>query len=288
MKERGNCVARPTAATAPLLNDSRLAFNRLIRSHLRSCVASPTSSAFRPHCTCTSARASFRRCPAQAGGPVRPAAAGFGLVRAGGHALAAPRRTAGVRHAGLDRPAVHGPVLVAAGADGAARRPAAAGLDREPGRPAGLPLESLRTPHAAAVPLLALVVTFIGFLNARRTARVVTVEVPLAGLPAALHGFTHRADQRHPRRPDHPARATWRRIVEARQPAQARPGGDHRRPGRRLRAGAGRARRAAAPGWVAGTAATSSPATTSTTRAWSLAGRAAAAGHPACCTTSTW
>jgi len=39
------------------------------------------------------------------------------------------------------------------------------------------------------VPPLALVVTAIGFWNARRIARVVEVEVPIAGLPAALHGF---------------------------------------------------------------------------------------------------
>jgi len=43
---------------------------------------------------------------------------------------------------------------------------------------------------AAAVPLLALVVTLIGFVNARRTARVRSVDVPIAGLPDALHGFT--------------------------------------------------------------------------------------------------
>jgi predicted MPP superfamily phosphohydrolase len=56
--------------------------------------------------------------------------------------------------------------------------------------PRGLPLEGFRTLTAAAVPLLGIAVTFIGFLNARRTARVKTVEIPLAGLPAALHGFT--------------------------------------------------------------------------------------------------
>ena len=43
---------------------------------------------------------------------------------------------------------------------------------------------------AAAVPLLAAVVTAIGFINARRVARVVDVEVPIADLPHALHGFT--------------------------------------------------------------------------------------------------
>ena len=43
---------------------------------------------------------------------------------------------------------------------------------------------------AAAVPLLAGFVTLWGLGNARRTAAVVSVDVPIAGLPAALHGFT--------------------------------------------------------------------------------------------------
>ena len=43
---------------------------------------------------------------------------------------------------------------------------------------------------AAAVPLVALGVTLVGFINARRVARVVEVEVPIAGLPAALHGYS--------------------------------------------------------------------------------------------------
>ncbi|MDQ1922435.1 metallophosphoesterase [Massilia pseudoviolaceinigra] len=43
---------------------------------------------------------------------------------------------------------------------------------------------------AMAVPLLALGVTLIGLVNARRVARVVEVEVPIAGLPTALHGYS--------------------------------------------------------------------------------------------------
>ena len=43
---------------------------------------------------------------------------------------------------------------------------------------------------AAAVPLLGALITLWGFVNARRTAAVVSVDVPIAGLPAALHGFT--------------------------------------------------------------------------------------------------
>ncbi len=43
---------------------------------------------------------------------------------------------------------------------------------------------------AAAVPLLALAAALAGLVSARRTARVRRVDVPIAGLPAALHGFT--------------------------------------------------------------------------------------------------
>lgn len=43
---------------------------------------------------------------------------------------------------------------------------------------------------ALAVPLLAGLMTLVGFLNARRVASVVDVEVPIPGLPDALHGFT--------------------------------------------------------------------------------------------------
>lgn len=42
---------------------------------------------------------------------------------------------------------------------------------------------------AVAVPLLALGITALGFVNARRLARVVRVEVPIAGLPPSLHGY---------------------------------------------------------------------------------------------------
>jgi predicted MPP superfamily phosphohydrolase len=43
---------------------------------------------------------------------------------------------------------------------------------------------------AIGVPLLALGVTLVGFVNARRVAQVVEVEVPIAGLPAAFHGYS--------------------------------------------------------------------------------------------------
>jgi len=47
----------------------------------------------------------------------------------------------------------------------------------------------LRGPTAIGVPLLAVAITLIGYWNARRTAGVVTVEVPVADLPRALEGF---------------------------------------------------------------------------------------------------
>ena len=42
---------------------------------------------------------------------------------------------------------------------------------------------------ALAVPLVALAVTAIGYVNARRVARVVKVDVPIRDLPAELHGY---------------------------------------------------------------------------------------------------
>ena len=52
------------------------------------------------------------------------------------------------------------------------------------------PLPSLALPTAVAVPVLALVAMLCGLAGARRTARVRHVDVPIAGLPAALQGFT--------------------------------------------------------------------------------------------------
>src|SRR6185437_4490677 len=49
---------------------------------------------------------------------------------------------------------------------------------------------TLETGSAVAVPLLAVLATVVGFIDARRRPRVVDVEVPLPGLPAALQGFT--------------------------------------------------------------------------------------------------
>jgi predicted MPP superfamily phosphohydrolase len=56
--------------------------------------------------------------------------------------------------------------------------------------PGHLPLAMLELLSGRAVPVVAAVITAWGFLNARRTASVVTVDVPIRDLPPALHGFT--------------------------------------------------------------------------------------------------
>jgi predicted MPP superfamily phosphohydrolase len=53
-----------------------------------------------------------------------------------------------------------------------------------------LPIDAIARGTAIAVPLLTVLVTAVGFVNARRVARVRDVDVPIAALPAALHGFT--------------------------------------------------------------------------------------------------
>ena len=50
--------------------------------------------------------------------------------------------------------------------------------------------ETFRGYSAVAVPVLACVFTLVGFINARRRAKVRSVEIPIADLPASLHGFT--------------------------------------------------------------------------------------------------
>jgi predicted MPP superfamily phosphohydrolase len=49
---------------------------------------------------------------------------------------------------------------------------------------------SFAVPTAILVPVIAVLITLIGFVNARRLPRVVEVSIPLAGLPQALVGFT--------------------------------------------------------------------------------------------------
>lgn len=56
--------------------------------------------------------------------------------------------------------------------------------------PLALSLPSWQSNSALAVPVLGLLVTVSGFWNARRTAVVVRVDVPIINLPEALHGFT--------------------------------------------------------------------------------------------------
>ncbi|MCY7389037.1 MAG: metallophosphoesterase [Burkholderiales bacterium] len=51
-------------------------------------------------------------------------------------------------------------------------------------------LMSAATISAFAVPVSASLITMIGMWNARRTASVLRIEVPIANLPEALHGFT--------------------------------------------------------------------------------------------------
>ena len=54
----------------------------------------------------------------------------------------------------------------------------------------GLPLGHWAADSALLVPVAALAMSLLGFINARRTAAVVRVDVPIAGLPAVLHGFS--------------------------------------------------------------------------------------------------
>jgi len=49
---------------------------------------------------------------------------------------------------------------------------------------------ALRHQGAPAVPILAAAATIVGFVNARRRARIRRVDIPITGLPPALHGFS--------------------------------------------------------------------------------------------------
>jgi predicted MPP superfamily phosphohydrolase len=131
--------------------------------------------------------------------------------------------------------------------------------------PQTLDLAAWRSHSALVTVLLALAATAWGYLNARRTASVVRIDIPVAGLPDALHGFTMAQISDIHVGPTIRT-AYLQRIVVAGQSAGGRPGGDHRRPGRRQRARAGTPCRAAARTCVRPTAPSSSPATTSITR----------------------
>jgi hypothetical protein len=65
---------------------------------------------------------------------------------------------------------------------------AAVGVDAA--APGSVDLGAAARVTAIGVPIAALAVTLVGLFNARRTATVVSVDVPIAGLPAELHGFT--------------------------------------------------------------------------------------------------
>jgi len=56
--------------------------------------------------------------------------------------------------------------------------------------PHAVPVEPLAVWSGAAVPIAAAVITLWGLVNARRRAAIVSVDVPIRELPAALHGFT--------------------------------------------------------------------------------------------------
>lgn len=55
--------------------------------------------------------------------------------------------------------------------------------------PEALAMEALRSYSALAVWAAAILITLWGFVNARRTAAIVKIDVPIAGLPPALNGF---------------------------------------------------------------------------------------------------
>lgn len=57
-------------------------------------------------------------------------------------------------------------------------------------RPHAIDLAVARTGSAAAVVVAALLTSAVGFVNARRRARILDVDVPIAELPHALDGFT--------------------------------------------------------------------------------------------------
>ena len=56
--------------------------------------------------------------------------------------------------------------------------------------PRAVEMASISTSTALAVPIAGLFITLLGFWNARRSAMVVRVDVPIANLPPVLQGFT--------------------------------------------------------------------------------------------------
>lgn len=56
--------------------------------------------------------------------------------------------------------------------------------------PASFSFATLRGDSALGLPIMAVLITILGFWNARRTAAIVRVDVPIANLAPALQGFT--------------------------------------------------------------------------------------------------
>ena len=56
--------------------------------------------------------------------------------------------------------------------------------------PVALPMAAIVRESAFAVPIVTVLVTAVGYLNARRVAAVRRIDVPIDTLPRALHGFT--------------------------------------------------------------------------------------------------
>lgn len=56
--------------------------------------------------------------------------------------------------------------------------------------PGVVPFQPLATWSAIAIPVATALLTLLGYFNARQVAHVRTVDVPIASLPPALHGFT--------------------------------------------------------------------------------------------------
>jgi hypothetical protein len=133
--------------------------------------------------------------------------------------------------------------------------------------PQTLDLAAWRSHSALVTVLLALAATAWGYLNARRTASVVRIDIPVAGLPDALHGFSMAQISDIHVGPTIRRAIICKRIVARVNLPGGRPGGHHRRPGRRQRARAV----GAPPSSLADinarpTAPSSSPATMSITR----------------------
>lgn len=132
--------------------------------------------------------------PLDRSGGIRP-------VAAHGDAGKTGRQAPVVHGTDLVGAAVHGLAFIVAGVDTAARGFSIGNLvcamDLAPSSATAIPTDHHRRRFARP----ALLVTVLGFWNARRTAAVVQVDVPIANLPEALTRVYRSADQRHPRAP---------------------------------------------------------------------------------------